>query len=84
LEEIIKEWSTNLLVATDPTDMSDEESPEAMLDTPGPSRTKKDDEVQYVPSMFTKTTSISPAQGGDGDKLGGTEVEKNKGEVTPP
>jgi hypothetical protein len=43
LEEITKELSTNLLVATDPTDMSDEERPEAMLDTPGPSRTKKDD-----------------------------------------
>ena len=31
-----------------------------------------------------KTTSISPAQGGDGEELGGTEVEQNKGEVTPP
>ena len=55
-----------------------------MLDTPEPSRTKKDDEVEDVPSTSTKTASISPAQGGDGDELGGTEVEKNRGEVTPP
>jgi hypothetical protein len=34
--------------------------------------------------MSMKTTSISPAQGGDGDELGSTEVEKNRGEVTPP
>jgi hypothetical protein len=84
LEEITKEWSTDLLVVADPADMSDEEIPEAMPDTPGPSRTKKDDEVEDVPSTSMKTTSISPVQGGDGDELGGTEVEKNRGEVTPP
>ena len=64
--------------------MFDEKIPEAMLDTPGPRRTKKDDEVEYVPSTSAKTTSISPAQGGDDDELGNTEVEKNIGEVTPP
>jgi hypothetical protein len=84
LEEITKEWSADLLVAADPTDMFDEESPEAMLDTPGPSRTKKNDEVEDVPNMSTKTTSISPAQGGDGDELGSTKVEQNRGEITPP
>ena len=60
LEEITKEWSANLLVAVDPADMSDKESPEAMPDTLGPSNTKKDDEVEYVPSTSTKTTLISP------------------------
>jgi hypothetical protein len=30
------------------------------------------------------TTSISPEKGGDGGYLGRTEVEQNKGEVTPP
>jgi hypothetical protein len=84
LEEITKVWSMDLLVAADPVDMSNEESPEAMLDTPRPSRTKKDDEVEHVPIMSTKTTLISPAQGGDGDELGGTKVEQNRGEVTPP
>jgi hypothetical protein len=64
--------------------MSDMDSPEAMLDTPGPRKNKKDDEVQDVHSTSTKTTLISPAQGGDGEELGGTEVEKNKGKVTPP
>jgi hypothetical protein len=72
LEEITKEWSTNLLVAEGPIDMSDEEIPEAMPDTPGPSRTKKDDEVEYVPSTSAKISSISPMQGGDGDDLGST------------
>jgi hypothetical protein len=50
LEDITKEWSIDLLVAADPTDMSDKESHEAMLDTPGPSRTKKYDEVEDVPA----------------------------------
>jgi hypothetical protein len=64
--------------------MSNEEIPQAMSDTPGPRKTKKDDEFENVPSTSMKTTSISPAQGGDGDELGGTEVEQNRGEVTPP
>jgi hypothetical protein len=64
--------------------MSDVDSPEAMLDTPGPRKTKKDVEVQDIQITSTKTTSISPAKGGDGEEIGGTEVEKNKGEVTPP
>jgi hypothetical protein len=84
LEEITKEWSVDLLFAVDPADMFNEESPKSMPDTPGPRNTKKNDEVEDVPSMSTKTTSISPMQGGDGDKLGGIEVEKNRGEVTPP
>jgi hypothetical protein len=84
LEEITKEWSVDLLVAADPADMFDKEIPKAMLDTPRPSKTKKDDEVEDVPSTSTKTTSISSVQGGDGDKLVGTEVEQNRGKVTPP
>jgi hypothetical protein len=60
LEEITKEWSTNLLVAADPTNMSNEESPEAMLDTPRPRNTKKDDEIEDIPSTSMKTTLISP------------------------
>ena len=61
LEEITKECSTDFLIEADPIDKSDEEIPEAMLDTHGPSNTKKDDEVEDVPSTSTKTTSISPA-----------------------
>jgi hypothetical protein len=75
LEDITKECSTDLLLAVDPIDMSNEESPEAMPDTPGPSRTKKDDKVEDVHSTSVKTTLISPGQGGDGDELGDTEVE---------
>jgi hypothetical protein len=84
LEQITKEWSADLLVSADPAEMSDVDKSEAMPDTPGPSKTKKDDEVQDIHSTSTNTTSISPAQGGDGEELGGTEVEQNKGEVTPP
>jgi hypothetical protein len=84
LEEITKEWSADLLVAADPAEMSDVDSPEAMPDTPGPCKTKKDVEVQDIHNTSTKTTSLSPAKGGDDEELGGTEVEQNKGEVTPP
>jgi hypothetical protein len=61
LEQITKEWSADLLIAADPVEMSDVDNPKAMPDTPGPSNTKKDDEVQDVHSTSTKTTSISPA-----------------------
>jgi hypothetical protein len=84
LEQITKEWSTNLLVPAYPTEISDVVSHEAILDTPEPSKTKMDDEFHDIHSTSTKTTSISPMQGGGGEELGGTEVEKNKGEVTLP
>jgi hypothetical protein len=54
------------------------DSSEAMPDTPGLRKTKKDDEAQDVHNTSTKTTSISPAQGGDGEELGGTKVEQNR------
>jgi hypothetical protein len=84
LEQITKEWLVDLLVTADPAEMFDMETPEDVADTPRPRNTKKNDEVQYVHSTSTKTTSISLAQGGDGEELGGTEVEQNKGEVTLP
>jgi hypothetical protein len=46
LEEITKDWSTDLLIPADPTEMSDPDSPETMHDTPGPSKMKKTEEVQ--------------------------------------
>jgi len=84
LEQITKEWAADLLVAPNTTEMFDIDSPEAMSDTPGLRKTKKDDEVIEVHSTSTKTTSISPAQGADCEELGGVEVEKNKGKVTLP
>jgi hypothetical protein len=80
LEEITKEWSVDLLVSADPTEMSDIDSPEAAQDTPGPSKTKKtkktkkDEEVQDVDSLSVRTTSITPDQGGNGEDL--EEVEQ--------
>jgi hypothetical protein len=53
-------------------------------DTPGPSKTKKYEEVQDVNSTSVKTTLISPVQGGDGGEPGNTEVVQNKGKVTSP
>jgi hypothetical protein len=84
LEHITKEWLADLLVPADPTEMSNVDSPEAMLDITEPCNTKKDVEVQYSHNTSMKTTSISPVKGGDGEELGGTKVEKKKDEVTPP
>jgi hypothetical protein len=79
LEEISKEWSVDLLVATDPAKMS-----EAMPDTPGPRKTKKDVEVQDIHNTSTNTTSLSPAKGGDDEELQGHRSLAEKGEVTSP
>jgi hypothetical protein len=84
LEEITKEWLTNLIVAVYPVEMFDVDSPEAMPDTPGPCKTKKDVEVQDIHSTSMKTASLSPVKVGDEEELGDTEVEQSKGEVTPP
>jgi hypothetical protein len=71
LEQITKKWLVDLLVAADPAEMYDVDRPEAIPDTLRPRKTKKDYESQYVHSTSTKTISISPAQGGDGEELGG-------------
>jgi hypothetical protein len=84
LEDITKEWSVDLLVPIDPTEISDVDSLETMLDTLGPSKAKKDEEVQDANNTSIETTLISPEKGDDGGERGGIEVKKNKGEVTPP
>jgi hypothetical protein len=75
LEEITKDWSVDLLIPSKPMEMSDIDSPEAAHDTPGPSKTKKNEESQDVSSTSAKTASISPEQGGYGGEIDGTEVE---------
>jgi hypothetical protein len=84
LEEITKEWSMDLLIPVDPVELSDVDSPEAVRDTPGPRKTKKNDEPQDIESTSAETPSISPEKGGDGGEIDGTAVEQRKGEVTPP
>jgi hypothetical protein len=80
LEEITREWSADLLISADPTEMSDIDSPEAAQDTPGPSKTKKtkktkkDEEIQDVDNRSVRTASITPEQGGNGEDL--EEVEQ--------
>ena len=73
-----------LLIPTNLTELSDIDSPKAAHDTPGPSKTKKNEEAQDVHSTSVKTTSISPEKGGDDEEIDGTEVEQKKGEVTLP
>jgi hypothetical protein len=63
LEEITKEWSVDLLIPTNLTDIYDIDSPEDIdkeHNTPGTSRQKKTEEVQNL-----KTTLVSPNGGGD-------------------
>jgi hypothetical protein len=75
LEEINKEWSTNLLIPVDPTKVSNIDNPKAAQNTPGPNKTtktkqtKKDEEIQYVDSRSVRTASITPEQGGNGEDL---------------
>jgi hypothetical protein len=69
LEEITKDWLVDILIPADPTEISDIDSLETTQDTPGPSRTKKTEEVQELDSTSMKTSSISPEQGGDGEEL---------------
>jgi hypothetical protein len=44
---------------------------------------KKPEEVQDIDNTSVRTVSISPEQGGYGREINGTEVDQNKGEVTP-
>jgi hypothetical protein len=75
LEEITKEWSTDLLVSADPIELSNIDSPEAAQDTPGPSKmkktmkTKKDEEIQDIDNRSVRTASISPEQEGNDEEV---------------
>jgi hypothetical protein len=46
LEEITKEWLEDLLISTDPADMSNIDSPEAVQNTTGPSKVKKTKKIK--------------------------------------
>jgi hypothetical protein len=65
----------DLLIPADPTEVSDIDSPEAVQNTPGPSKTKKTkktkktEEVQDIDSLSVRMASITPDQGGDGEDL---------------
>jgi hypothetical protein len=66
LEEITKDWSTELLIPADPTEMSDpkiigsSEATHEECDTPGTNRRKKTEEVQNLRSTSEETASKSP------------------------
>jgi hypothetical protein len=91
LEEITKEWSTDLLIAANPVDISYISSPEATQDTPRPSKTKKTkktkeikktEEVQDVDSHSVRTASITPDEEGNDEDLEKVEQQpENEVEV---
>jgi hypothetical protein len=83
-EEITKGWLVDLLIPANPAELSDVDSPEATQDTPGPSKTKKPEEVHDVDSPSVRTTSITLEEGDDGKEIEGVEIEQQKGEVPPP
>jgi hydrogenase maturation factor HypE len=74
-EEITKEWSVDLLVSADPTELSDINSLEAVQDTPGPSKTKKtmmmkkDEEIHDIVNKSIWTASITPEQDGNDEEV---------------
>jgi hypothetical protein len=88
LEEITKEWLSNLLTSVDPVEISDIDSLEAAQDTPGPSRTKKTketnnpEEVQDIDSISVRTASIT--QDEEGYEEEGAKSEQQQVEVPPP
>jgi hypothetical protein len=84
LEEITKEWSANLLIPTNPAEISNIDIPQTAQDTTGPRRTKKTKEVQGLDSASMNTTSISLEKGGDGKELDDKEVEQKKGDEVDP
>ena len=53
-----------------------------MLDTLGPSKTKKAEEVHDVENASIRTASISPDEGGDGEEVEGKDMQQKKGEGT--
>jgi hypothetical protein len=75
LEEITKDWLVDLLIPVDHAEMSDINCPEVVHDTPGPNKTKKNEESQDVSSTSAKTTSISPEKGGYGGEIDSAKVE---------
>jgi len=72
----------DLLILADPIKLSDVDRLEAVHDTPGPRKTKKNDEPRDIDSSSIDTSSISPEKGGDGGEIDGTAVKKRKGKVT--
>jgi hypothetical protein len=55
--------------------MSDVDNPKTVLDTAGPSKIKKTEEVHDLDTASVKTTSISAEKGGYGGEIDGAEVE---------
>jgi hypothetical protein len=84
IEEITKDWSADLVILVNPTELSDIDSPETVPDTPVPRKTKKPEKVHEVDSAFVRISSITPDEGGYGEEIEGIEIEQNKGELPLP
>jgi hypothetical protein len=68
----------NLLIPADPTKLFDIDSLEAAQNTLGPSKTKKDEEIQDIDNRSVRTVSVTPEQGGNDEDL--EEVEQRPGD----
>jgi hypothetical protein len=92
MEEITKEWPTNLLIPADKAELSDPDLIESPMvtreeyDAHRSSRRKKKEEVKELKNASKETASESPGGGGN-DKVEkeedkGEEDKKKQGEVT--
>jgi hypothetical protein len=71
LEEITKEWLVDLLIPSNPMELSDVDSPEATQDTPRPRKMKNPEEVHDADITSMRTSSILLDEGGDGEDIEG-------------
>ena len=76
IEEITKDWSADLLILVNPTELSDIDSLETVPDTLGPRKMKKHEEVHEVDSASVRNASIKPDEGSDGEEIKSAEIEQ--------
>jgi hypothetical protein len=72
LEEITKDWSADLLITTDPAEISNLDNLETASNTPRPRKIKKNEEVHDLDNASMKNASISAKQGGYDREIDGT------------
>jgi hypothetical protein len=82
LKEITKDWFAELLIPTNPAEMSDPELDSSEVahkehDKPGTSKRKKTEEVQYLSNASEEIASVSPGQGGydEVEEINGREYQ---------
>jgi hypothetical protein len=94
MEEITKEWSEEILVPVNHTELSDPDLIGSLVvtreeyDAPNSRGKKKKEDVHEIHKTSEETTSDSPSRGGDNEvdkeEKEGEEDKQNQGEVTLP